>query len=416
MAQNGSNGSDFTGVGGAGGGADIPGVKSGGAGGAFSSDGLGGSGAGGGFGGGGGGGADGGNGGGSAGNGGFGGGGGGSTVESGSGGFGGRGGSLGYFVYLFNSASGGWVDSGTIDEGIDPYTQGGPAGAGGFGAGRGGQAGGGGGLGAGGAVFVMQGATLNITGGTLANGTVAGGAGKGLSADGIGPGSPGQAYGAGIFIQGNQSITFGTGQAAGQTTTIDGDVADQTGSGGGGGAGEVIVEGNGTVVLGGNNTYTGGTDIRSGRLTLANSNAGGTGPIKFSADTTLQIDGTTTPSNIFDGFTPGDIIDLASVGYAVGALVRMDNATNVLRVTEGSKTYELHFNPKENFTGDSFKLQPVGGSGNGTEIIVTGPTPSATSQMAQAMATFTSSSSASTAGTISDASTDSSQHIAPPHH
>jgi len=368
LAQDGSTGSDFSGVGGAGGGADIPGVNSGGAGGVFSYDGLEGAGSAGGFGGGGGGGgSNGGGGAGAAGNGGFGGGGGGSSIQSGSGGFGGGGGSLGYFTYQFSSASGGWVDSGSIGLGIDPYLQGGPAGAGGWGAGAGGQAGGGGGLGAGGAVFVMQGATLNITGGTLANGTVTAGSGNGLNLDGVGPGSPGQAYGDGIFIEGNQSITFGTDQTAGQTTTINGDIADQ-----GGGAGSVIIDGDGTVILGGHNTFSGGTEIKSGLLILTNADAGGSGSIRFSRAANLQINGTVMPSNTLAGFTTGDSIDLASIQYSPGGQASLNSATNVLRAVEGGHTYELHFNPGESFGGNSFYLEPDA-SGSGTKIILLPP-------------------------------------------
>ena len=77
----------------------------------------------------------------------------------------------------------------------------------------------------------MTGASLTIEGGTLNNGTVAGGA-----AGGTGAGA-GSFCGGGLFLQGNQSITLGTGQTATQTTTISGVVADQSGSGGTGGNG-----------------------------------------------------------------------------------------------------------------------------------------------------------------------------------
>ena len=60
----------------------------------------------------------------------------------------------------------------------------------------------------------------------------------------------GQAYGAGIFMQGNGTIVLGAGSAAGQVTTIDAVIADETGSSGQNhGQGTVVVEGAGTVVL-----------------------------------------------------------------------------------------------------------------------------------------------------------------------
>jgi hypothetical protein len=139
--------------------------------------------------------------------GGFGGGGGGGYQKGGAGGFGGGGGGS-YFT----------------------------PGAGGFGAGAGfgyspqAVGAGGGGLGAGGDIFVQQGATLTIAAGTLANGSVAGGAG-GVASIGntkYGTAGIGAAYGAGLFIQGNEAITLAPG--AGQSLTVAGVIADQNGA------------------------------------------------------------------------------------------------------------------------------------------------------------------------------------------
>jgi large repetitive protein len=58
-------------------------------------------------------------------------------------------------------------------------------------------------LAAGGDIFVQQGATLTIEGGSFSGGSVA---------------SFGDAFGTGIFLQGNQTVTFGA--AAEQTTPM----------------------------------------------------------------------------------------------------------------------------------------------------------------------------------------------------
>ena len=97
------------------------------------------------------------------------------------------------------------------------------AGAGGFGAGKGGSnltGQGGGGLGAGGDIFIQQGGTLVVQSGSLAAGVVNGGTSGDANLDG-------SAYGNGIFIQGNQSVTLAP--LAGTTLTISGVIADQSG-------------------------------------------------------------------------------------------------------------------------------------------------------------------------------------------
>ncbi|MBN4669285.1 hypothetical protein HUS74_27315, partial [Pandoraea nosoerga] len=70
------------------------------------------------------------------------------------------------------------------------------------------------------------------------------------------------AYGSGIFIQGNNNLSFAPG--SGQTLTIANDIADQSGNGGiaaNAGVGGLVISGGGTVILGGNNTYTGNTTL-----------------------------------------------------------------------------------------------------------------------------------------------------------
>ncbi len=214
--------------------------------------------------------------------GGFGGGGGAGYAYGGAGGFGGGGGA-GYYY----GGAGGFGGGG----GAGRY---GGGGSGGFGAGAGGSQGGGGGVGAGGDIFVQQGGTLVITGGSLASGTVAGGA-QGITGD-AGGGTAGSAYGSGIFLQGNETISLGA--LTGQTLEVDGVIADQSGSGGTGanaGLGGVIAGGGvetGTLLFTADNTYLGETSIESGTLQLGDGGTTGivAGNVSIGADALLEID------------------------------------------------------------------------------------------------------------------------------
>ncbi len=254
--------------------------------------------------------------------GGFAGGGGGGSV-AGDGGFGGGGGG----AYNFGG-DGGFGGGGGVDR---------LGGHGGFGAGSSKNGEGGGGLGAGGNILVQQGGSLTIEDGSLSGGTVQGGAG----------GNNGSAFGSGIFLQGNETITFAPG--AGQTLTVSDNIADQSGSGGTGseaGAGAVLVNGAGTVVLSGMNTYTGGTTIDAGTLELGNTGAAGGGHITFGTNSvaTLQIDGAVAPgfvlTNTIAGFGAGDVIDLRDIAFDPNGTA-LPESGNVLAVTENGSTYDL---------------------------------------------------------------------------
>ena len=232
--------------------------------------------------------------------GGFGGGGGGGGIGA-SGGFGGGGG--GFSLEFLNVALG-------ITSGFYNFP-------GGFGGGSSSTyGGGGGGLGAGGDIFVQQGGTLILAGGTLGAGTVAGGSGTNNSAA-----SEGSAFGSGIFIQGNQSLTLSPGN--GQTETITGVIADMSGSGGNG-SGSLIMDGAGTLVLSADNTpgsssdaghagFTGGITIENGTVDLAAVGAAGSGAITFDnsqVDPTLEFTPATAPTNEIDTFGAGDNIQI----------------------------------------------------------------------------------------------------------
>ena len=272
--------------------------------------------------------------------GGFGGGGGGGNY-GGNGGFGGGGGG-GYFGYGGAGGFGGGGGAGS------------PGGLAGFGGGDGAtnsgsdriSESGGGGLGAGGDVFVQQGALLTITGGKLSGGSVTGG---------TSPGNAGQALGSGIFIQGNESITLGTGAVAGQITEIDDVIADE--NNGSAGLGQIVIDGAGTVLFKATNSNLGGTTIKSGTLDIEaaspfnrgdasiidfapNSNATlKLGPVAFANSENSYLNGV-------DDFSTGDTIDLRGFTYVAGqttATFERGASATYLMITDGSTTDYLRY-------------------------------------------------------------------------
>lgn len=130
----------------------------------------------------------------------------------------------------------------------------GSAGSAGFAAGDGGAQdhGGNGGDGLGGAIFVRAGGTLNVLDSGIANSDAyAGNGGSGPTS-----GNAGSASGAGIYL--GTGVTANIGVSTGSVT-----LADEIG-----GTGSVEKTGAGTLVLAGNNTYTGSTIVNAGRLAI----------------------------------------------------------------------------------------------------------------------------------------------------
>lgn len=225
---------------------------------------------------------------------------------------------------------------------------GGASGQGGFGAGPGaGSEGGGGGLGAGGDIFVQQGASLTMIGGTMSAGNVNGGDSlDDFLADGHG-------YGSGIFMQGNGQITIGS--VAGQVTTINDAIADETGSSGqNAGQSAVFVEGAGTVVLNATNPFTASTILNnqatSGTLDLGAVGASG-GAIQFRGPATLRLENTAFSSRRFStgiiGFGYADVIDIPGLTFVAGAQAQYNTTSHALVVSSGgiSATLDDVFSP-----------------------------------------------------------------------
>ena len=245
-------------------------------------------------------------------------------------------------------------------------------GGGGFGGGGGGlsvgnsSGGGGGGLGAGGDIFVQSGASLTIAGSSLVGrGTVSVGSGGSgaTSAGGRGgtAGAYGQAFGSGIFLQGNETLTLG-GPTAGATITIAGVIADETGSGGTGsnaGAGSLIINQgqSGTVVLSAVNTYTGGTALESGKLELTAGATAGSGAITFGGPAaTLQIDAAVrTFTNTLTNMAVGDQIDLHGLTFDAAQPFPVLPTSTALTVqgANGTETFSLQNPASTSFTASN---------------------------------------------------------------
>jgi Hint domain len=295
--------------------------------------------------------------------GGWGGGGGGGYEHGGNGGFGGGGGS-GYY-----GGSGGFGGGGA-GGGYAGYAGGG-GGLGGFGGGNGGggksaSGAGGGGLGAGGGVFVEQGGTLIFGSGNLSGGAAVGGAGgANYTAPSVSPGVAGSGFGSGIFIQGNQTVTFSP--ASGTTLTIGNTIADQTGSGGtlgNAGTAAVMIDGLGTVDLGTTNAFTGGLTLDSGVLVLGAPGAAGAGSIAFGAGDppVLEFTITNAPTNTIASFNAGDTIDVTNL--TTTAITATANGSGVLSIPytgDGGVPLQLNFGAA--FADRVFSLASDGTSG-----------------------------------------------------
>ncbi|MCC8959499.1 hypothetical protein H8B02_40680, partial [Bradyrhizobium sp. Pear77] len=239
--------------------------------------------------------------------------------------------------------------------------------------------GGGGGLGAGGAVFVQQGGSLTIKGGSLSNDSgfnaVAGGT------NGIGQAS-GSAYGSGIFIQGNSNLSFAPG--SGQTLTVANDIADQSGNGGTGanaGVGGLVISGGGTVILGGNNSYTGNTAV-GGAGTRVSISAN----VNLGAVTNTLTLGDGTGINFTDGFThtrnvavAGDpVFNVAAAETVTQSGVISDGATpGDVEVTGGGRLVLSAHNTYSGGTvikGSILELAANGAAGTGAIAFTDGST------------------------------------------
>jgi hypothetical protein len=263
----------------------------------------------------------------------------------GAGGFGGGGGGGG--SGLFAGQTGGFGGGGGGSSTGD--------GKGGFGGGSGVTDNGGGGLGAGGDIFVQAGGRLVIEDGTLGTATVTRGGGAHV----------GQAYGAGMFLQGNQTQTLAPG--LGDTLTIDGAIADETGSddpSGDHGTAGLLLDGLGTVALDATSTFTDGVMLNSGTLALGAPGAAGTGNIAFGSGDPPLLEFTiaNAPTNTITGFEIGDTIDVTDLPQLTPSLIIGAGGTlTVPYFGELNGPLLLYFDPA--YVGHTVRLTPDGYGG-----------------------------------------------------
>jgi autotransporter-associated beta strand protein len=257
--------------------------------------------------------------------GGFGGGGGGAGQGNGTyGGFGGFGG--------FGGGGGGYVATPNTNSNGQSTPTSGP-GIPGFGAGATTGVNGGGGLGAGGAIFVEQGGTLTYGGGDISDASVEGGAAGGANSD------AGSAYGQGVFLQGDSTLNLAP--AAGQTMEM-GPIADQAGSDSAydlaADEGSVVIDGPGTVVFNGDNTYLGGTTVEGGAtldlaagaylggaLTIVSGQLDLASSASFNGDLTLE----SGEVQVASGDTLAGVLTIQSGQVVIGASVSLSGLTAI---------------------------------------------------------------------------------------
>ena len=147
----------------------------------------------------------------------------------------------------------------------------------------------------------------------------------GAAAGGVGAGA-GSAYGTGIFIQGDNTITLSA--PAGGVLQVN-DVITDEGAFGGTGSASLVIGAGGTVDLAAVNTFTCGITVKGGTVELSAVGAAGPTltPIQFTpgADATLEFDAANVPKNPISGLSAVDFIavlgqTITSKSYAAGGL------------------------------------------------------------------------------------------------
>jgi autotransporter passenger strand-loop-strand repeat protein/autotransporter-associated beta strand protein len=132
------------------------------------------------------------------------------------------------------------------------------------------------------------------------------------------------------------------------------------------GSGALVQSGPGTLVLAGNlSGFSGTAQISGGTLDLTSAGAGGSATIDFAPATTgiLRIDGTTGTANTISGFTSGDIIDLAGLGFSGAEAPTVSGDT--VTVTESGLMVSLMV---AGASFRTFKLSSDGSAGTDVQI------------------------------------------------
>ncbi len=138
------------------------------------------------------------------------------------------------------------------------------------------------------------------------------------------------------------TLTLTSGASSSQTFTLNAGGGTITSPSGGtaqlsgvfSGVGGLTVNGNGILVLSGNNTYAGGTTVTSGTLTISGNSSLGTGPIFVASGGKLigigTLNGALTVAGTFKpGNSPGYILSNATVTMNGGSTYQQDIAGTV---------------------------------------------------------------------------------------
>lgn len=206
---------------------------------------------------------------------------------------------------------------------------------------------------------------------------------RGSSISGNGA-SGSQGDGIAVSLSGNLAVTTATAKK-GQTTTVDGGVADQ---GGPGDVDMLMAQGRGTVVLTGTESFSGGVVIARGTtLQLDSSTAVGSSAVAFASDGTgvlrvepgaLGADATLAPQ--LSGMTAGDRVDFAGLSGTVQVQVGQPVASadggppvTQVTVTNGTQTETLHLVGLN--TGATFTTASDGHGGTMLRMTQAVPTP-----------------------------------------
>ena len=234
---------------------------------------------------------------------------------------------------------------------------------------------------------VIDNGTIDTTSGTLKITRPAGGA------DGVSSLAVGGLGSVTVSDGGVVRSADGISMASGATLSVDATSAIEAGSIGGAAAGCVTIDANsslsgaGTIV--GSVVDNGTVDASNGTLKISgalsgdgNLNIGNKSTLELGGAAsgatitfdptgtygTLQVDGTTLPTDTIREFAPGDMIYLAGTPSSGGASAQL-LANNVLRIVTGGstpETYSLQLDPTQDFSQNSFQLSF--GSGSGIDI------------------------------------------------